>query len=381
MKSLFIAIFALASTFAQSAELNAQQDLGKRLFFDPILSKNKTQSCAQCHNPAHAFIDNRDNIVAGAASLGDDGVSLGGRNAPTLMYAKIIPKFYYDSINQEWAGGYFHDGRGKSLEDQAGQPPITPFEMGMPNEQAVVDRLKNHPIYRADFEHIYGRTIFNKTDDAYHALEKSLAAFERSAQFATFDSKYDRYLRGLYEMSDFEELGRSLFFSPTNFNCVECHQLRANDSDKRETFTNYKYHNIGVPANVKLWQKNGRVGSLDHGLLDNPKVSHIENDGKFKVPTLRNIAITAPYMHNGVFAELSTVMEFYDKFNNVERVTNPETGLPWAAPEVPDTVNFRLLEKGKKMSDHRLNAVIAFLELLTDKRYEHLIKPSTYFIE
>lgn len=378
LRALKVLSMPLAATViciqANAGGLNQQQQLGQMLYFDTLLSNNKTQSCAQCHNPEHGFIDNRDNGVSAMASLGDDGKSLGDRNAPTAAYAMFSPGFHFDQKSKQYKGGQFYDGREPDLTGQAGGPPTNPVEMGMPSKQVLIDRLKAHPVYQEKFAQLFGKEIFNDTDKAYHAMVQSIAEFEKTDLFAPFDSKYDRYLKGQYELSDLEDLGRSLFFSNNNTNCANCHQLRSRDDMPKETFTNYEYHNIGVPTNVILRQKNGvDVATIDHGLLANSQVSSAEHDGKIKVPTLRNIAVTGPYMHNGVFAKLSTVIEFYDKYINIERVNNPETGQPWAKAEVEETINLDELKKGKKLSDRKVQALVAFLNTLTDKRYEHLI--------
>ncbi|MCK5747588.1 MAG: cytochrome-c peroxidase, partial [Oricola sp.] len=108
------------------------EELGRSLFFDTNLSKNRTEACASCHDPEFAFTDPR-----GMASPGDDGVSLGDRNAPTAAYASFSPAFHRDK-DGEWVGGQFLDGRAASLEEQAGGPPLNPAEMGMPDKAAVV---------------------------------------------------------------------------------------------------------------------------------------------------------------------------------------------------------------------------------------------------
>lgn len=118
---------------------------------------------------------------------------------------------------------------------------------------------------------------------------------------------------------------------------------------------------------------------IDHGLLQNPEVKKLKNaqdfDGKIKVPTLRNIAITAPYMHNGVFSDLTTVVKFYDKYVNKEQSINPETGKAWAEPEVAiGKEDMRLLTNAKALSERKIKALVAFMKILTDQRYEHLIK-------
>ncbi len=372
--TLLAIILTLSACGAQPDMTKQKQLLGGQLFFDSILSKAQTQSCATCHNPDVGFIDDRDNGVSGAASLGDDGKSLGDRNAPSAAYAMFSPEFHFNKKTKIWTGGQFLDGREKDLKGQAGGPPLNPIEMNMPSKQVLVQRLKNHAVYRAKFINIYGKDIFSDTDKAFDVMADSIGEFEKTKLFAPFDSKYDRYLAGEYELNDLEDLGRSLFFSNNNTNCASCHQLKKRTDEIFETFSNYEYHNIGVPINTKLRTKNG-VNQIDHGLLNNPQINGAQHDGKFKTPSLRNVAITAPYMHNGVFKELATVVAFYDKYINKKRRINPETNQPWALAEVPKTVNFDLLEKGKALSDRKIKALVAFLKTLTDKRFEHLLKP------
>ncbi|MEK9754474.1 MAG: hypothetical protein VW338_14870 [Rhodospirillaceae bacterium] len=172
-------------------------------------------------------------------------------------------------------------------------------------------------------------------------------------------------------------MGRLLFFSQQFTNCNLCHQLRGSQVAEKETFTNYRYHNIGVPANTAARKLNGtKPGHVDHGLLENPAVKDKIEDGKFKVPTLRNVAVTAPYMHNGVFKELRTTVLFYNKYNSksAKRQINPETGAPFAPPEVPGTLAMKELTHGPALDNKRIDALVAFMKTLTDKRYEHLLE-------
>jgi cytochrome c peroxidase len=374
MRIIIISFLFLLSACDDSGTNNLQEKvaLGEQLFFDTLLSKNKTQSCSTCHNPSHGFIDSRDNSVNGMASLGDDGKSLGDRNTPTASYAKFSPKFHFDNKNNQWIGGQFLDGREATLTGQAGGPPTNPAEMGMPSKKALVIRLKQIPKYQKAFQTIYGSRIFDNVDNAYLAMADSIAQFEKTEQFSPFDSKYDLYLQGKYELTDLEDLGKSLFFSNNNTNCSSCHQLHKSSSAKKETFSNYEYHNIGVPVNTALRNKNG-ISDIDQGLLNNPAISDPQSKGKFKVPTLRNIAVTAPYMHNGVFTKLPTVIAFYDKYINKQQTINPETQQPWQPAEVVETINNNELKKGKKLTPKKISALVAFLNTLTDKRYEHLI--------
>lgn len=379
MKYLTLLSIALALLFTgcfnnEAKKIEIQEEkvaLGKVLFFDKNLSKNRTQSCATCHNPEAGFVDDRDNGIGAMASLGDDGHSLGDRQAPSAAYAMFSPKFHYDKKEKSYKGGQFWDGREDSLAGQAGGPPTNPIEMGLPSKEFAITRIQENSYYSQTFKKLYGSDIFEDTNKAYSKMAKSIEAFEQTKEFAPFDSKYDRYLNSQYDLTPLEDLGRSLFFSQDNNSCASCHLLKKEDA-KGETFTNYEYHNIGTPINHALRAKNG-VKAIDVGLLNNPLVDDKKELGKYKVPTLRNVAVTAPYMHNGVFKELKTVVEFYDKYNNKERILNQETNKPWDKPEVKDTINLDDL-KAKKQNDRKIEALVAFMKILTDKRYEHLIE-------
>lgn len=380
--SASILLLALSTAGACDGEPpRTEVELGRALFEDPRLSANGTQSCATCHDPSHGFVDARlDGETVAITSLGADGVSRGTRNAPTVSYAAFAPSFRvttrnrFNKQNQHRLyegpqGGLFHDGRAEDLEAQAGGPPLNPLEMGMRSKADVVQRLRSNPEYRRDFEALYGPGILDDAEAGYAAMTGALAAFERTPEVSPFDSKYDRFLRGEAELSFLELTGRSLFFSEFA-NCAICHQLHGNGDPVgrfEETFSGYEFHNIGVPSNPAL-----NLAAPDEGLgeaLDMP-----EYRGLFRTPTLRNVAVTGPYMHNGVFRELSTVLKFYDRFNNpFDRFLNPETGEVWRDAEVPETVATELLEVGRPLTEGQLNALECFLRTLTDARFEALI--------
>ncbi len=353
------------------------ENLGETLFFDVNLSLNRTQSCATCHAPGNGFIDVRVNASGRAYSLGDDGHSLGDRNAPTLGYAALTPEFHQNR-KEEYVGGLFLDGRAGDLAEQAGGPPLNPLEMNMPDKRSVVERLRENPLYLEAFPRLFGEAILDDPESAYLAMTRSIAAFERSDAFAPFDSKYDRYLKGEVTLTAQEQLGMTLFFSRQFTNCNLCHQLKPIPESGGESFTNYTYHNIGTPTHGVGRQANGLgPDHQDRGLLDNPRVEDPLQAGKFKVPTLRNVAVTGPYMHNGVFRELRTVMLFYNRYNsnNPRRQINPETNAPWGDPEVGENLSLQELETGPALKDREIDALVAFLETLTDRRYEALLKP------
>ncbi|MBT3140625.1 methylamine utilization protein MauG [Phaeobacter gallaeciensis] len=369
------AILLFAATPALAEPFDTLEQLGEALFFDTNLSANRSQSCASCHSPDQGFSDPRVTAAGKAVSVGDDGSSLGDRNAPTASYAALTPEFH-KNVEGEWIGGQFWDGRATTLEDQAGGPPLNPIEMGMESKAAVVARLAENPAYVTSFQVLFGANILNDPPMTYAAMSKALAAFERTAAFAPFDSKYDRFLRGEYELTRDEELGRLLFFSEQFTNCNQCHQLKSSLLDPAETFTNYEYHNIGVPTNRSVRSANGvPIETKDVGLFANPAVDDPAQRGKFRVPTLRNVAVTGPYMHNGMFDELRTVVLFYNKYNtlNEKRQINSETGKPWARPEIPQNLSVSDLTHGPALDDQRIDALVAFMKTLTDAKYEHLL--------
>ncbi|WP_111638933.1 cytochrome-c peroxidase [Marinomonas shanghaiensis] len=344
--------------------------LGSQLFFDTNLSKNRNQSCGTCHDIANAFVDKRQDALFGAVSLGSDGHSIGGRNTPTAGYAAFAPAFYR-LPNGEYRGGQFLDGRASGLAQQAEGPFVNPLEMALPDGASVVARVKENARYVDLFNTLYGQGILDDAEQGYVAITNAIATFEKTSLFMPFDSKYDRALRGEEKLTPQEELGKTLFFSQQFTNCNACHQLSTSPLNAQETFSNYEYRNIGVPANPDLMAHNGNKKDL--GLLDNPSIDDPKQAGKFKVPSLRNVAVTGPYMHNGVFKDLRTVVLFYDKYNNPKRTVNPETGEPWAEPEVAENIDLVNLEKGPALPDQRVDAIVAFLKTLTDKRYEPLL--------
>ncbi|MBE1282352.1 MAG: methylamine utilization protein MauG [Rhodobacteraceae bacterium] len=373
-------VFSLIYSFANGAlaepAFDSLETLGEALYFDVNLSANRSQSCATCHDPSAGFVDPRETRVGRAVSLGDDGNSLGDRTAPTAAYAAFTPEFHQNAEGN-WVGGMFWDGRETGLEGQAGGPPLNPIEMGMPDKQSIVQRLLEDEDYVASFQNIFGAEIFGETDQAYEAMTQAISAYERTEFFAPFDSKYDRFLKGEYQMTREEQLGMTLFFSEQFTNCNLCHQLKRSPTDPQETFTNYEYHNIGIPENLAVRTENGMAsGTKDMGLLANPAVDDPMQAGKFKVPTLRNVAVTGPYMHNGVFMDLRTVVLFYNRFNTraEARQINPETGVKFRSPEIPHTLAVKELTHGPALDDRRIDALVAFMKTLTDARYEDLLE-------
>jgi len=245
--------------------------LGRRLYYDPILSADKTVSCATCHSPEFGFADPKP-VSEGV------GKKKGTRNSPTV-------------INAAYFTAQFWDGRSPSLEKQAEGPVQNPVEMA--NTLATVEqRLNADPSYKEEFAKAWGpRPI------TYEMVEKSIASFERTV--ISGNSPFDRWKYGHDEaaVSAAVKRGFAVFTSPKKGNCAVCHIV----GEKYALLTDNKFHDVGVSVDL------GRF--TDDGLF---AVTHQEADrGKFKTACLRNIARTAPYMSDGSLKNLKEVVDFY----------------------------------------------------------------------
>jgi len=373
---LVVAILSLFITACHSANSETQESLGEKIFNDKSLSKDGSQSCASCHDSQHAFTDQRTNKTsanskaAGAVSTGQDGKSLGDINAPSATYAAFVPDFHFDKKDKLYKGGLFLNGRSKNLVEQAKQPFLNPGEMQTTKEK-VVAKIKAK--YARAMQSLYGKDIFNNVDNAFTAVAESIAAFERTEKFSSFDSKFDNVLKGIATFTAEELHGRDLFANEKKGNCAACHPVPTLENTKAESlFTDFTYDNLGAPKNKKVRSLNGKGSQfVDNGLLDNPHVKNKKLKGAFRVPGLRNVAVTAPYLHNGVFKKLETVVQFYNS-RDVKGAKNPETHKLWRAAEVEQNKNTDELGD-LKLSRKEIKAIVAFMKTLTDKRYEHLI--------
>ena len=376
LTSLTVGSIAADTATVESAAMeNPLAALGRDLFFDTRLSVPTGQACATCHDPDHAFSDPRRSGAGGALSLGADGHSLGDRNAPALTYAARIPPFH--QVGGDYAGGLFLDGRAPTLATQAREPLLNPLEMALPDEAALAERVLSLDAYRSRLAELFGPAVLEGGRATVDAITTAIAAYERTEAFSTFDSRFDRSLTGEYEMTRDESIGQALFFSDLT-NCSQCHLNEVGRLSPDETFTSQGYHNIGVPVNPEARRANG-LGSAhrDPGLggrSDLPDAA--VQAGRFRVPSLRNVAVTAPYMHNGVFQTLEAAVAFYGKYTLANRPAqiNPETGETWAPPEIEQNVDHDILRSGQPLDDQRVRQLVAFLRTLTDARYEHLLE-------
>ncbi|WP_224368990.1 cytochrome-c peroxidase [Hyalangium versicolor] len=310
--------------------------LGEKLFNDKRLSADDSVSCSTCHDPAKGFVDGKDTSV---------GIKnqKGMRNSPTVLNAMF-------NASQFW------DGRASMLEDQAKLPILNPIEMGMASPEAVVAKVKGLPEYPAQFQKVFGRDV------NYDDLAAAIAAFERT-QYSG-NARFDKFILGDDKaLTASEKNGWALFNGKAR--CNSCHAANIT----QPLFSDQKFHNIGIAAHKQDFVQLAREGlrvvrTGDEKQIDElalqTKFSELgrflvtkqENDvGAFKTPTLRNIGITGPYMHDGSLVTLWDVMDHYNKGG----IQNP------------------YLDGGMQrlgLTEPEIDDLVAFLFTLTDARFD-----------
>ena len=306
--------FAVLQAGISITEPATKAELGKLLFFDPILSADRTISCASCHLPGYAFAD------TSATSTGVGG-KMGLRNTPS-------------SMNLSLQRAFFWDGRARTIEEQALGPIENPVEMNLPVAQAVL-RLQNSKTYNAYFQ-----KIFNAPPTRDN-LAQALAAYERTLE--TSDTPFDAWKLNDDDKAVSESVKRGFVLFNGKGKCVQCHF--------GADFTTNEFRNIGL-FNGKNLNDSGRA------VISGKK----EDVGKFKVGSLRNIAVTAPYMHNGMFKTLEEVIDFYNEPDKI----------------IPGAVNRdSLLSKPFNLTAEEKRELKAFMVSLTDKQFKHLLHDGT----
>ena len=280
--------------------------LGRRLFYDTILSGDNTQSCGSCHAPAFNFTDNGKQFSEGIT--GD----IGTRNSMAV-------------INVGWMTELFWDGRAKGVEAQALGPVPNPIEMHLKWPDAM-HKLNQHSQYPDLFFEAFGTRNIDSM-----LVVKAIAQFERT--MISSNSKWDRYLRGEVSLSQAEAQGFELFFTEKG-DCFHCHATIL--------FTDNLPHNNGLDS---LFADLG-YGDITKNPLDN---------GKFKTPSLRNIVFTAPYMHDGRFETLEEVIDFYSE------------EVKWS-PTI-DPLMKKVNQGGIKLTNQQKQNLVAFIKTLTDTTF------------
>ncbi len=386
-KKVMVGTIILALAFwaglGLAANLTDLEKLGGLIYRDKNLSINQNQSCMTCHHPSAGFADpeNRRNPIDFPVSDGSDPTLFGGRNAPTASYAGFSPVFGWDDTIKAYVGGMFWDGRatgatlGDPLAEQAQGPFTNPVEMALPNDATVVKVVASAK-YANLFLKVFPDTDFNDTQGTFDNIARAIAAFERSSTVTKFSSRFDTFWAACrkigIDVSTIDTVtnlatlpqniltaaqlrGLALFNDPDKGNCAACH-VTTDYEDAGNVypplFTDFTYDNIGIPTNQRVYDLAGGAPP-DLGL--GGRLNDPAEEGKFKVPTLRNAARTAPYGHNGYFPTLKEIVNFY----------NTRDVAAWDAPEVLENVNVD--ELGNLGLTRREEwAIVAFMRSLTD---------------
>lgn len=405
---------ALVYTAGAAPTVTDLQLLGNNLYFDKNLSEPAGLACADCHLPNAGFDDPDDALPVSEGVLSGQ---YGGRNSPISAYAMYSPVRFFDEVEGLWTGGLFWDSRatggalGDPLADQALGPFMAGVEMHNSAKYEVV-RDVARSAYAKQFQkawHYTGKemsALAAATSDtpevvlAYDRVALSIAAFERTDVFGRFNSKYDAYLKSCLKeggapaecatgvgaaaakagaiFTESERLGQQLFMNVENDNdgvlsngegamCAACHVADVTAVADYAlpvaapgwrvglvppVFSDYTYDNLGLPVNPAIAELIGPQ-PVDLGL--GAVVGEAAENGKFRVVTLRNIGLSAPYGHNGYFTTLKDIVHFY----------NTRDAGAWPAAEYPDTVNTG--EMGNLgLSDAQENQLVDFLLTLSD---------------
>jgi len=323
----------------------AKVALGEALFNEQRFSGNGQISCASCHEPDQAFTDG----LKIAEGIED---KQGTRHTPTVVNAA-----YYET--------QFWDGRRESLETQALDPLVNPVEHGLDSHEAVLEVVREDKAYARQFQDVFG---VEADSISMEHVTQAIAAFERTQ--VSGNSPFDRYRYGGEEDAISESAKRGLQVFRNKGRCVDCHTIEQNYA----TFTDNEFHNLGVGwdrigdevfdlvANFRKMKESDGEANIDETILTDQKVSELgrftvtldtQDVGRFKTPTLRNVAVTAPYMHDGSEETLMEVVEFYDKGGNA----NP------------------LLDGGIKeldLTEQEKKDLVAFMKTLTSPRFSDL---------
>jgi cytochrome c peroxidase len=346
--------------------------LGEQLFHDESLSVSGRLSCETCHRTEFAHAAPTADLV----SRGGHGMDVPGiRNAPSIRYASFTPRFGYDEEGAA-LGGLFRDGRADTLAEQAKLPFLDPREMANASVPAVIARLRRSP-NAPRFRDVFGAGALDDTQAAFERLAVAIAQYEvELPDFHRFDSKYDAWLAGEAGLTRAEAHGLALFEDPEKGNCVACHPSRPGQDGSPPLFTDFTYDNVGVPRNPRI-PANADRAFHDLGACGPERrdlAARRDLCGAFKVPSLRNVARTAPYFHNGAFETLREVVDFY-----VRRDTEPGAWYPAGAAKFDDlppglagAVNTAEVPYDRKAGDRpaltpaEIDDVVAFLRTLDD---------------
>jgi len=350
-------------------------ELGELIFHDASLSASGKQSCASCHSPDHAHAQpNALSVQLGGINFDQPGT----RAVPSLRYLSKTPAF---SFNDEGtpSGGFNHDGSAETLAAQAERPLLAANEMANGTRERVVEKLRLSA-YASAFRKIYGEQSLNDVDTAFANLGDALEQYQLQAvEFHPFDSKYDLYLAGKAQLTPSEMRGFKLFNEEKRVNCAACHPSERAADGSSPLFTDFTYDALGIPRNDSI-AANADKTRFDLGLCNSGRKGQAampSECGKFKVPTLRNVATRQVFFHNGQIKSLRDAVAFY-----VSRDTHPQEWYPVVSGKVQKfndqpkvhrkNINIheapydRKLGQQPALSEQEIDDLVSFLHTLTD---------------
>lgn len=360
-------------------------ELGRLAFFDPSLSASRRQSCASCHDPAHAYgPPNALAVQRGGADL----QGYGTRAVPSLRYLRRTPiwfKTYVGNPRERLTdtdnvpvGGFTWDGRFDTMAEQAAFPLLAANEMANASAEAVTRSL-SRSAYADQFRSVFGADIFTRPADALAALGQALQRFQLDdPSFQPYSSKFDAVLDGKARFTAQEQRGFELFRDRKRGNCAACHPVQMGANGAHPLLTDFSFEALGVPRNPEI-PANADPAYYDLGLCGPVRTDQRDQKswcGLFKTPSLRNVATRGAFFHNGRFHTLEAALRFY-----VQRDARPAQwyphpdgpqrydDLPPALQDNVDHINPPLTQRkgdAPVWNAAEIGAVLAFLATLCD---------------
>jgi cytochrome c peroxidase len=359
-----------------AAKPDRRAALGRKIFFDARLSEPAGTSCASCHDPARGFAGN--NGSTNGVARGSRPSHFARRNTPSVLYMRFVRKFHLhweeDAPLVDAYGGFFWDGRVDSLVALAKEPLFNPDEMNATSPALVAQKIGAGE-YADDFRAEFAGA--DNPDAVVGALGEAIDAFLRGPEMSPFSSKYDDYVRGRAQLTPIEGRGLALFKDSAKGGCSACHKLNDRSPDPAASlFTDYGFDGVAPPRNRAV-PATSDPKYYDLGLCERAgaeyKAKTEEFCGRFRTPSLRNVAVRPAFMHNGAFSKLRDVVAFY-----ATRDTDPKrwykSGVLFddLPKEYRQNVNVDKApynrREGEKpaLDDAEIDAIVAFLETLTD---------------
>jgi cytochrome c peroxidase len=359
--SFFSLLFFFSDTVFSQEPFTDQENLGKMLFFDTNLSEPAGQACASCHDPNAGFSEPDINFpVSEGVILG----RFGNRNSPSAAYATFTPIF--EPAPPNTIGGQFWDGRAADLTEQAKGPFLNPVEMNNLTRAQVIVKIEISD-YADLFELVCGSDAFlpENVDSSYHCMAEAIAAYEGTEDLNKFNSRFDAYEADLVELTPSEQRGKDLFRGSAK--CTHCHPVKVPKGEPI-LFTDFDYHNLGLPKNLIIPAYAQNPDLIDNGLgaiTGDPR-----DNGKFKTPHLRNIDLTPPFMHNGVLRTLKEVVHFYNTRDVLPEVCvdnlDPGFGITcWPPAEVPENADGQFMGN-LGLTDQEEDDIVNYMLTFTD---------------